>query len=70
MKLIDKKLANLKAAQERGSYTLCPRCGRDTMKHPNTDAAEYKAYGNSVAVPCVFFILSGIVWASRKEESE
>ena len=33
MKLIDKKLANLKAAQERGSYTLCPRCGRDTMKH-------------------------------------
>lgn len=40
------------------------------LKHPNTDAAEYKAYGNSVAVPCVFFILSGIVWASRKEESE
>ncbi len=39
------------------------------LQHPNTDAAEYKAYGNSVAVPCVFFVLSGIVWADRKEES-
>ena len=25
------------------------------LKDPRTDAAEYKAYGNSVAVPCVFF---------------
>ena len=24
------------------------------LKDPRTDAAEYKAYGNSVAVPCVF----------------
>ena len=32
MKLIDKKLADLKAAQESGRYTLCPRCGRPTMK--------------------------------------
>ena len=31
---------------------------------PGSDAAEYKAYGNSVAVPCVFFVLAGIVWAS------
>ena len=31
MKLIEKKLADLKAAQENGTYTLCPRCGRDTM---------------------------------------
>ena len=29
-----------------------------------------KAYGNSVAVPCVFFILAGIVWAAGKELSE
>ena len=27
-----KALADLKAKQESGSYTLCPRCGRDTMK--------------------------------------
>ena len=41
------------------------------LRHPNTDAAEYKAYGNSIAVPCVFFVLAGIVWAAGKEnESE
>lgn len=38
------------------------------LRHPNTDAAEYKAYGNSVAVPCVFFVLAGIVWAAGKEQ--
>ena len=27
-----KALADLKARQESGEYTLCPRCGRDTMK--------------------------------------
>lgn len=40
------------------------------LRHPNTDAAEYKAYGNSIAVPCVFFILAGIVWAAGRELSE
>ena len=39
------------------------------LRHPNTDAAEYKAYGNSVAVPCVFFVLAGIVWAAGKEDA-
>ena len=37
------------------------------LTSPNSDAAEYKAYGNSVAVPCVFFVLAGIVWAQHKE---
>jgi len=37
------------------------------LTSPNSDAAEYKAYGNSVAVPCVFFVLAGIVWAQNKE---
>ncbi len=37
------------------------------LSAPNSDAAEYKAYGNSVAVPCVFFVLAGIVWAQNKE---
>ena len=31
------------------------------------DAAQYKAYGNSVAVPCVFFVLAGIAWAEEME---
>jgi len=35
------------------------------LKDPRSDAAEYKAYGNSVAVPCVFFVLAGIVWAEK-----
>jgi len=37
------------------------------LQNPHSDAAEYKAYGNSVAVPCVFFVLAGIVWAQNKE---
>ena len=37
------------------------------LKNPRTDSAEYKAYGNSVAVPCVFFVLAGIVWAEEQE---
>ena len=37
------------------------------LTSPNSDAAEYKAYGNSIAVPCVFFVLAGIVWAQDKE---
>lgn len=39
------------------------------LKDPRSDAAEYKAYGNSVAVPCVFFVLAGIVWAEEGEET-
>ncbi len=35
------------------------------LQDPRSDAAEYKAYGNSVAVPCVFFVLAGIVWADQ-----
>ena len=37
------------------------------LSAPGSDAAEYKAYGNSVAVPCVFFVLAGIVWAQDEE---
>ena len=38
------------------------------LQDPHSDTAEYKAYGNSVAVPCVFFVLAGIVWAEETEE--
>ena len=33
------------------------------LKHPHSDSAEYKMWGNGVALPCVVFVLSGIAWA-------
>jgi DNA (cytosine-5)-methyltransferase 1 len=41
---------------------------RRWLADPYTDAAEYKLWGNGCALPCVFFVLSGIVWAAGKEE--
>lgn len=35
------------------------------LKNPHSDSAEYKMWGNGVALPCVFFVLSGIVWAEN-----
>ena len=37
------------------------------LKNPHSDSAEYKMWGNGVALPNVFFVLSGIVWASGRE---
>lgn len=37
------------------------------LKAPYADAAEYKMWGNGVALPCVYFVLSGIVWAAEKD---
>lgn len=37
------------------------------LKDPYADAAEYKMWGNGVALPCVYFVLSGIAWAAEKE---
>ena len=34
------------------------------LKNPHSDSAEYKMWGNGVALPCVFFVLSGIAWAA------
>ena len=36
---------------------------RAWLADPYTDSAEYKMWGNGVALPCVYFVLSGIVWA-------
>lgn len=36
---------------------------RKWLKDPHTDSAEYKMWGNGVALPCVFFVLAGIAWA-------
>ena len=35
------------------------------LRDPHSDAAEYKMWGNGVALPCVVFVLSGIVWSAR-----
>lgn len=35
------------------------------LKDPYSDAAEYKMWGNGVALPCVWFVLCGIVWAEK-----
>jgi DNA (cytosine-5)-methyltransferase 1 len=32
------------------------------LKDPHSDSAEYKMWGNGVALPCVCFVLSGIVF--------
>lgn len=37
---------------------------RAWLKNPHSDSAEYKLWGNGVALPCVYFVLSGIVWVS------
>jgi DNA (cytosine-5)-methyltransferase 1 len=40
------------------------------LKNPHTDSAEYKMWGNGVALPCVFFVLAGIAYyANLSEES-
>lgn len=35
------------------------------LKDPHSDAAEYKMWGNGVALPCVVFVLGGIVYSNR-----
>lgn len=35
------------------------------LMNPHSDAAEYKMWGNGVALPCVFFVLSGIVFYTQ-----
>lgn len=37
------------------------------LRNPYSDAAEYKMWGNGVALPCVCFVLAGIVWSNQKD---
>ena len=37
------------------------------LRDPHSDAAKYKMWGNGVALPCVVFVLSGIVWCTQDE---
>lgn len=32
------------------------------LKNPHSDSAEYRLWGNGVALPCVYFVLAGIAW--------
>ena len=41
---------------------------RKWLEHPHSDAAEYKLWGNGVALPCVFFVLSGIVYCTQNTD--
>lgn len=48
-----------------------PKTGKQIrafLQNPHSDAAEYKMWGNGVALPCVYFVLSGIVWIHQKGE--
>lgn len=39
------------------------------LANPHSDSAEYKMWGNGVALPCVYFVLSGIVWATSNDNT-
>ena len=54
------------------TYSWVTGGGRRTDKQilkwlhdPYTDSAEYKMWGNGVALPCVWFVLCGIVWYAQ-----
>lgn len=40
------------------------------LRNPHSDAAEYKMWGNGVALPCVWFVLCGIVWTEKIEAAD
>ena len=40
---------------------------RKWLEHPHSGSAEYKLWGNGVALPCVFFVLSGIVYYTQND---
>lgn len=37
------------------------------LKNPHTDSAEYKMWGNGVALPCVLWVLGGIIEVEEKQ---
>lgn len=40
---------------------------RKWLANPRSDAAEYRMWGNGVALPCVFYVMAGIAWAAETE---
>ena len=41
---------------------------RKWLKSPHSDSAEYKMWGNGVALPCVCFVLAGIVYYAQNSD--
>ena len=41
---------------------------RAFLMNPHSDSAEYKMWGNGVALPCVYFVLSGIVYYTQNPQ--
>ncbi len=39
---------------------------RKWLQNPHSDSAEYKMWGNGVALPNVYFVLAGIVWLAEQ----
>jgi DNA (cytosine-5)-methyltransferase 1 len=38
------------------------------LKNPRSDAAEYKLWGNGIALPCAFYVLQGVAgYAARRQ---
>lgn len=42
---------------------------RKWLADPYSDSAEYRLWGNGIALPCAYFVLSGIVWAAGLDET-
>lgn len=41
------------------------------LKSPHSDSAEYKMWGNGVALPCVDYVMAGIAyWADKEIKDE
>ena len=38
------------------------------LKSPHSDAAEYKMWGNGIALPCAVYVMTGIAFWSKKEK--
>lgn len=43
---------------------------RKWLQNPQTDSAEYRMWGNSLAIPCAFTVLAGVAEAIRAERSK
>ncbi|MBR1884818.1 MAG: DNA (cytosine-5-)-methyltransferase, partial [Schwartzia sp.] len=40
---------------------------RKWLKNPYTDGAEYRMWGNGIAIPCCWFVLAGIAYYAAQK---
>lgn len=57
-------------ATNPGGKTKTEKQIRKWLANPCTDSEVYKMWGNGVALPCPYFVLSGIAWAVNELEVE